>query len=406
VEGAAAGNGGGASAAAGLLGASAQDAAARINAALAGQPVPPLPVGAAPTPASLQAAAVAAAAAAQLAGGFKTTVKVVEINAAPASQRNILTRSTWQKEVTAKSGAAVVTKGRYYSPDELAQRKDGDEIPLSLEVSAFDARQADKAVELIREIMNDTPLPDPRALSKQVADGFAVKKVFVGLEDAPTTFSVIGKILGPKGSYLKHINTISGARVDLRGKGSRQLPGVPGADLPLHIEISSRVESQVEEAVRLVEDLVGTVKADYEKYKKTQERNNFNSMVPKPPLPPGWEQAFDPSGRVYYINHNDKTTSWTPPVMPDAAQGYPGQAPPAAGYYGYPGYDPNAYYGAYGYDPNAYAQYYNYYGYGTGEGQAAGEGQGGAGQEGQTPAGQAAGEAPGAAAAAAAQPPA
>ncbi|EKX35045.1 hypothetical protein GUITHDRAFT_166094 [Guillardia theta CCMP2712] len=380
MEGAAAGNGGGASAGAGSLGtaASAQDAAARINAALAGQPVPPLPPGGpATTPAALQAAAVAAAAAAQLAGGFKTTVKVVEINGSPASQRNILTRGTWQKEVTAKSGAAVVTKGKFYSPEELAQRKDGDEIPLSLEVSAFDARQVDKAVDLIREIMNDTPLPDPRALSKQVADGFAVKKVFVGLEDAPPTFSVIGKILGPKGSYLKHINTISGARVDLRGKGSRQLPGVPGADLPLHIEISSRVESQVEEAVRLVEDLVGTVKADYEKYKKSQERNNFNSMIPKPPLPPGWEQAFDPSGRVYYINHNDKTTSWTPPVMPpgpEAAQGYPGQVPPAAGYYGYPGYDPNAYYGAYGYDPNAYAQYYNYYGHGTAEGQAAGEG--------------------------------
>ena len=35
-------------------------------------------------------------------------------------------------------------------------------------------------------------------------------------------FSVIGKLLGPKGSYLKHITQTTQARVELRGKGSRQ----------------------------------------------------------------------------------------------------------------------------------------------------------------------------------------
>lgn len=32
------------------------------------------------------------------------------------------------------------------------------------------------------------------------------------------------------------------------------------------------------------------------------------------PLPPGWEIRSTVTGRVYYVNHNDRTTSWNPPV--------------------------------------------------------------------------------------------
>lgn len=30
-------------------------------------------------------------------------------------------------------------------------------------------------------------------------------------------------------------------------------------------------------------------------------------------LPPGWEQAYTPDGKTYFINHNNRTTSWTDP---------------------------------------------------------------------------------------------
>lgn len=30
-------------------------------------------------------------------------------------------------------------------------------------------------------------------------------------------------------------------------------------------------------------------------------------------LPDGWEKAIDGTGRVYYIDHVNKKTSWTPP---------------------------------------------------------------------------------------------
>ncbi|CBJ27893.1 ubiquitin-protein ligase [Ectocarpus siliculosus] len=41
----------------------------------------------------------------------------------------------------------------------------------------------------------------------------------------------------------------------------------------------------------------------------------------EPPLPPGWEERMSAEGKVFYMNHNDKTTHWTrpdpPPVQPD-----------------------------------------------------------------------------------------
>lgn len=34
------------------------------------------------------------------------------------------------------------------------------------------------------------------------------------------------------------------------------------------------------------------------------------------PLPPGWEERMSAEGKVFYINHNDKTTHWTRPEPP------------------------------------------------------------------------------------------
>ena len=39
------------------------------------------------------------------------------------------------------------------------------------------------------------------------------------------------------------------------------------------------------------------------------------------PLPEGWEQRDDPrTGRIYYVNHVTKETSWTLPVHPRPAR--------------------------------------------------------------------------------------
>lgn len=38
-------------------------------------------------------------------------------------------------------------------------------------------------------------------------------------------------------------------------------------------------------------------------------------------LPDGWEKAVDASGRVYYIDHINKKTSWTAPVRSQVCLG-------------------------------------------------------------------------------------
>lgn len=32
-------------------------------------------------------------------------------------------------------------------------------------------------------------------------------------------------------------------------------------------------------------------------------------------LPPGWEERKDGKGRTYYVNHNNRTTTWTRPIL-------------------------------------------------------------------------------------------
>uniref|UniRef100_G3US28 HECT-type E3 ubiquitin transferase n=1 Tax=Meleagris gallopavo TaxID=9103 RepID=G3US28_MELGA len=45
-----------------------------------------------------------------------------------------------------------------------------------------------------------------------------------------------------------------------------------------------------------------------------------------PGLPSGWEERKDAKGRTYYVNHNNRTTTWTRPIMQLAEDGMAGSA--------------------------------------------------------------------------------
>ena len=38
-----------------------------------------------------------------------------------------------------------------------------------------------------------------------------------------------------------------------------------------------------------------------------------DSSTPQEPLPPGWEEKRDGTGRRYYVNHNTRNTQWERP---------------------------------------------------------------------------------------------
>nr|XP_032824689.1 E3 ubiquitin-protein ligase NEDD4-like isoform X1 [Petromyzon marinus] len=52
-----------------------------------------------------------------------------------------------------------------------------------------------------------------------------------------------------------------------------------------------------------------------------------------PGMPPGWEERKDDKGRTYFVNHNNRTTTWTRPVMQLVDDGVPvaGAVAPANG---------------------------------------------------------------------------
>ena len=41
-----------------------------------------------------------------------------------------------------------------------------------------------------------------------------------------------------------------------------------------------------------------------------EDYNNRNLHFDEAPLPPGWERAYMPDGRCYYVNHKQKVTQW------------------------------------------------------------------------------------------------
>jgi hypothetical protein len=82
--------------------------------------------------------------------------------------------------------------------------------------------------------------------------------------DPAAGYQIRGKLLGPKGSYLKHIQETTGTRVQLSGFGSGNMtPEGREADHPLSLSLNAPSAEQLEVARVLAEDLIRAVKEDW-----------------------------------------------------------------------------------------------------------------------------------------------
>jgi len=89
--------------------------------------------------------------------------------------------------------------------------------------------------------------------------------VNIEASEAVPAFTIRGKILGPQGSFLKHIQSQTGCKIHLRGKGSGYVDlGASPEELgdPLHLYVAGGRAEEVEQAKRLAEDLLAHVKKD------------------------------------------------------------------------------------------------------------------------------------------------
>ncbi|XP_058485070.1 KH homology domain-containing protein 4-like [Solea solea] len=228
----------------------------------------------------------------------------VDINDVPLNCRDLLTKGKTQEDIRQCTGAIVTTKGHYMSDSD---RDKAGQRPLYLHVRAKTQEQVNKAVIRIKEVISEevlrasaasggqhVPVMPPLTLYPQPprpviptsaprmpntnstpsqghrpaaphSGSFVHTKIFVGLDQALPSFNVKEKIEGPSGTYLSHIQTETGSRVFLRGKGSGYIEQASKRESfePLYVYISHPNSTGLEAAKKLTESLLETVRADH-----------------------------------------------------------------------------------------------------------------------------------------------
>ncbi len=201
-----------------------------------------------------------------------------------------------------------------------------------------------KGPSLTELIMGIGTVPvTPEGRGRAPRDGDASAKVFIGItKDAATQrgFNLMGKLLGPKGAYMKHIMTaVPNVKALLRGPelGSPNDPlnARSYSTEPMHIFITGPTQQAVDAAKQLAENLVETVRKEWEETKM-----GVRPVAPAAahaPRTPSHHTGVgpDPAAAAAYA----AAYSYAFPVFPVGA----GVAPPMP--YGYPPmpYAPYAY---------------------------------------------------------------
>ncbi|KAI9006854.1 eukaryotic type KH-domain type I [Hyaloraphidium curvatum] len=203
---------------------------------------------------------------------FSTEIDINDIR-----NRYVLTKGETQRMLHDETGADVSTRGRYYPDRRMANDR---EPPLHLHIQAPTQESLDKAVARVRELIDSgmtgreasPPLSGANAMganrmSIRDRDPWPEDKVYIGIDDS--AFVPRAKVVGPGGSYVKHIQSLTGTRVQVKGRGSNFIETSTGreADDELHVHIAGPSIAHVLQAKGLVEDLVATVKEEYAKWK-------------------------------------------------------------------------------------------------------------------------------------------
>jgi len=226
--------------------------------------------------------------------------KNVEIN--DVKNRYMLTKASFLDKLQEETKAEIITRGKYYPNKSMATAKDP---PLHLHVAAETQEILDNALKKIQEIIDsappvlvhtDTTTSAYHKPAGQTTKRFHQAKVFIGIDDP--SFHAKTKLIGIQGANVKHINRETGARLQLRGKGSGFIEPTSGTEAfePMFFQISSVTEEGLEKAKQLVDDLIKTVKAEYEKFKQ------YKINRPNNPRPHYNAYNQNPYGNTYNPN--------------------------------------------------------------------------------------------------------
>jgi hypothetical protein len=239
--------------------------------------------------------------------GTKELTRDIVINDCKPEIRYQLTKGLTHEQIHKETGCTVVSKGRFKPPGDTSA-----EPALFLHLVADTPEALESAAAKIQHIM-------------QSSNSSSVK-VPVGIDPmADPKFPLIGKILGPKGQFVKHIANETGTKVQLKGRGSGYIESQTQMEShePLYLHIIGPNPKSVVDAKALAESLIDHVKREYSEFLATKA-NPMNAGFPGFPgaFPPGIPPFGAPMG-------------FPPLPQPGFPPTYPTQLP-----YGYPGVPP------------------------------------------------------------------
>ncbi|MCO5557746.1 hypothetical protein L7F22_011317 [Adiantum nelumboides] len=184
----------------------------------------------------------------------------IVINDAEPGVRYKLTKRQTQEEIQAKTGAVVITRGKYKPLNGPADHEKALYLHISagahLKDTAERVRAVDQAAALVDEMLKQgRQILGPSSGTNSPLNAV----VFVDFE--ADSLDLISRIRGPNDQYINHIMHETGATVLLKGGAcdnscSDEIPQ------PLHLLISAEHAKSLEDARSLTEHLLETIRSE------------------------------------------------------------------------------------------------------------------------------------------------
>ncbi|TKA82297.1 hypothetical protein B0A55_01462 [Friedmanniomyces simplex] len=206
-------------------------------------------------------------------------IKDVEIN--DLRNRYTLTKGSTQKMIKEKTGADVTTRGNYYPDKSMATAANP---PLYLHITSTTKDGLEKAVQEIDALMQqDLPnLVDERRFRRRDQEQqppverdhlgrrkWPEERIPIDLEPIPG-FNLRAQVVGAGGSYVKHIQSETRCRVQIKGRGSGFMEHDTGreSDEPMYLHVAGPDPAEVENAKGMCISLLDSVKESYDAFKE------------------------------------------------------------------------------------------------------------------------------------------
>ena len=135
-------------------------------------------------------------------------------------------------------------------------------------------RYTNERQDVLEQIMDLNPSMRPAGWKRRQRS----RKIRIPIDEHPN-YNFIGLIIGPRGKTQKELEAQTGCKIAIRGKGSvkegakgRSGTALEGSDDPLHVLITGDDPNKLDEAAKLIEDMLVVIDDEKNVHKQAQLR--------------------------------------------------------------------------------------------------------------------------------------